>query len=71
MVSKIEKPNLVALFTDFGVNGPYHGQMQVVLAAAEIEQPVVQLLADAPRFAPKLSAYLLAALADDLPAGYW
>ena len=63
------QPKLIALFSDFGVTGPYSGQMQTLLAAAGIEQPVVQLMADAPRFAPRPSAYLLAAIAQDLPLG--
>jgi S-adenosylmethionine hydrolase len=69
MASEIVKPGLIALFTDFGVNGPYHGQMQALLAAAGVEQPVIQLMVDAPRFAPRPSAYLLAAIANDLPPG--
>lgn len=69
MASHIEKPNLIGLFTDFGVNGPYRGQMQAILAASGVEQPVVQLMADAPRFKPRPASYLLAALANDLPAG--
>lgn len=69
MTSRIEKPNLIALFTDFGVNGPYHGQMQAELAAARVEQPLIQLMADAPRFKPRPASYLLAALANELPVG--
>ena len=69
MASIIEKPKLIALFTDFGVTGPYLGQMQAVLAAAGVEQPVIQLMADAPRFSPRLSAYLLAAIANGMPPG--
>ncbi len=65
----MQKPILVALFSDFGVAGPYHGQMQAVFAAAGVEQPVIQLMADAPRFAPRPAAYLLAAIAKDLPTG--
>jgi len=69
MSGEITNPKLVALFTDFGVKGPYQGQMQAVLAAANVQQPVVRLMADAPRFAPRPSAYLLAALANNLPSG--
>jgi S-adenosylmethionine hydrolase len=69
MAAATEKPNLIALFTDFGVNGPYHGQMRVVIAAAGVEQSVVQLMADAPPFKPRPASYLLAALANDLPEG--
>jgi S-adenosyl-L-methionine hydrolase (adenosine-forming) len=64
-----DRPKLIALFTDFGLNGPYQGQMAAVLAAAGVVQPLVNLMSDAPRFDPKSSAYLLAALADGMPAG--
>lgn len=64
-----DRPKLIALFTDFGLSGPYHGQMHTVLAAAGLEQPVIYLMADAPRFDPRSSAYLLAALAADMPEG--
>ena len=69
MSGEIINPKLIALFTDFGVSGPYHGQMHAALAAARVEQPVIQLMVDAPPFAPKPSAYLLAALADYLSPG--
>ncbi len=62
-------PTLIALFTDFGMLGPYQGQMCAVLAATGVVQPVVQLMADAPRFNPRASAYLLSALAKDMPEG--
>ncbi len=69
MEAEIEKPRLIALFTDFGIGGPYHGQMQAVLVAAGVDQPVINLMVDAPRFAPRPSAYLLAAIANDIPPG--
>lgn len=69
MINEIHQPKLIALFTDFGVAGPYNGQMQAVLISAGVEQPIIQLMADAPRFDPKSSSYLLAAIADYMPAG--
>lgn len=60
---------MIALFTDFGIKGPYLGQMEAVLADQAPAQPVVNLMADAPAFNPRASAYLLAALADGLPNG--
>ncbi len=60
---------MIFLFTDFTRNGPYVGQMQAVLAAAAPGVPVVDLMQDAPAFAPKPAAYLLAALAKDFPDG--
>ncbi|MQX36252.1 hypothetical protein GHC57_06945 [Roseospira navarrensis] len=58
---------MIALFTDFGLDGPYTGQMKAVLHAAAPDVPVVDLCADAPLFDPMGAAYLLAALAPILP----
>jgi len=52
---------MIALFTDFGLAGPYTGQMKAVLHAIAPDVPVVDLFADAPAGDPKRSAYLLAA----------
>lgn len=54
-------------FTDFGFAGPYLGQMRAVLSALVPAIPVIDLLADAPAFDPRASAYLLAAFCRDLP----
>lgn len=59
---------MIALFTDFGWRGPYVGQVHAVLARAAPGTPVIDLMHDAPRFAPGAAAHLLAALVDDLPA---
>ncbi len=58
---------MIVLFTDFGVNGPYVGQMKAVLYRHAPGVPVVDLFADAPTFDPQLSAYLLAAYVDEFP----
>lgn len=58
---------MIFLFTDFTRDGPYVGQMQAVLAAAAPGVPVIDLMQDAPAFAPKPATYLLAALATGLP----
>src|SRR5688572_23638495 len=60
---------MIALFTDFGVNGPYVGQMKAVLARAAPGVAVIDLLHDAPAFNPRASAYLLAALAREFAEG--
>lgn len=60
---------MIALFTDFGLAGPYTGQMMAVLHRLAPEVPVVSLFADAPSARPKPSAYLLAAYAAWFPAG--
>ncbi len=60
-----EKPGRIALFTDFGAEGPYTGQMQAVLSDAGV--PVVDLLSNAPAFDAVRSGYLLAALSRCMP----
>ncbi len=60
---------MIFLFTDFTRDGPYVGQVQAVLAERAPGVPVVDLMQDAPAFAPKPAAYLLAALAADFPEG--
>lgn len=55
----------IVLFTDFGLTGPYTGQVQSVIARQSPIIPVINLFADAPRFSPDLSAYLLAAYVDE------
>ena len=57
------------MFTDFGLEGPYVGEMAAVLHRGAPEVPVVNLMADAPAFSPRPAAYLLAALAERLEPG--
>ncbi len=52
---------MIHLFTDFGLAGPYIGQVKAVLARASPATPVIDLLSDAPPFNPKAAAYLLGA----------
>jgi S-adenosyl-L-methionine hydrolase (adenosine-forming) len=60
---------LIALFTDFGLQGPYSGQMKAVLHQMAPGKSIIDLFADAPVGNPKASAYLLAAYAPWFPAG--
>lgn len=60
---------MIVLFTDFGLAGPYTGQMKAVLHRDAPGVPVVDLFADAPATDPQKSAYLLAAYAPSMPAG--
>jgi len=60
---------MIVLFTDFGLQGPYTGQMKAVLHQMAPGMPVIDLFADAPVGNPKASAYLLAAYADWFAAG--
>jgi S-adenosylmethionine hydrolase len=60
---------LIVLFTDFGLHGPYTGQVKAALHQMAPGIPVVDLFADAPVGNPKSSAYLLAAYAEWFAAG--
>lgn len=58
---------MIVLFTDFGLAGPYTGQVNAVLNETAPGVPVIQLFADAPAGQPKPAAYLLAAYAAWFP----
>lgn len=60
---------MIVLFTDFGLHGPYTGQMKAVLHEMAPAIPVIDLFADAPVGNPKAAAYLLAAYAEWFAAG--
>src|ERR1051325_1618095 len=60
---------MIVLFTDFGLAGPYTGQVNAVRRRAAPGVPVIQLFADAPAAQPKPAAYLLAAYAAWFEAG--
>jgi len=60
---------MIVLFTDFGLQGPYTGQMKAVLHQTAPGIPIIDLFADAPTGNPKASAYLLAAYAQWFAAG--
>ena len=51
----------IVLFTDFGLEGPYVGQVKAVLAAKAPGSVVIDLFADAPAYDAQAAAYLLAA----------
>ena len=60
---------MIVLFTDFGLEGPYTGQMKAVLHQMAPGIPTIDLFADAPAGNPKAAAYLLAAYAQWFAAG--
>jgi S-adenosylmethionine hydrolase len=60
---------MIVLFTDFGLEGPYTGQVKAVLYQAAPGVSVVDLFADAPAGQPKPAAYLLAAYGIWFPPG--
>jgi S-adenosylmethionine hydrolase len=54
---------MIVLFTDFGLAGPYTGQVSAVLQQTAPGVPIISLFADLPAGQPKPAAYLLAAYA--------
>lgn len=58
---------MIVLFTDFGLHGPYLGQVRAVLQQYAPQVPVIDLFADAPMYDPKASAYLLASYIQGFP----
>jgi S-adenosylmethionine hydrolase len=60
---------MIVLFTDFGLSGPYVGQMRAVLALQAPGVPVIDLFHDVPSYDIRAGAYLLPACARDLPPG--
>ncbi|MGZ8219583.1 SAM hydrolase/SAM-dependent halogenase family protein [Methylomagnum sp.] len=67
MDSDSSAPGLIFLFTDFGAEGPYLGQMEAVLRMNAPGVPVINLVSNAPCGDPRHSAYLLAALSRHCP----
>jgi hypothetical protein len=64
-----EAAPLIVLVTDFGLAGPYTGQMKFVLRREAPASDIIDLFADAPAGNPQAAAYLLAAYAAWFPAG--
>lgn len=60
---------MIALCTDFGLAGPYTGQVKAVLHQLAPGVPVIDLFADLPAANPKPAAYLLAAYGPWFPPG--
>ncbi len=60
---------MIVLFTDFGLEGPYTGQVQAVLHRQAPGVPVVSLFSDLASFDIEAAAYLLPAYAAGFPPG--
>lgn len=58
---------MIALFTDFGLSGPYVGQLHALLARAAPGIPVIDLFHDLPPYRVPAAAYLLPAYAQGFP----
>lgn len=61
--------SMIVLCSDFGLEGPYTGQVKAVLHRAAPEAPIVDLFADLPAGKPRPAAYLLAAYGGWFPPG--
>ncbi len=59
---------MIVLFTDFGLAGPYVGQLQAAILKECPAAQIVNLFADAPAFDPRCAAYLLAAYVEEFPS---
>jgi len=59
----------ILLFTDFGRDDPYVGQMEAAIERTAPGARVIHLLHSAPAFKLRASAHLLAALGEHLPSG--
>lgn len=57
------------LYTDFGWQGPYVGQMKALLASRCQNRPIIDLMHDVPTFRPREAGYLLGALAQWIRPG--
>ena len=58
---------MIVLFTDYGLEGPYLGQVEAVLYKEAPDEKIISLLDNAPRHYPKGSAYLLEGLTKGFP----
>ena len=60
---------MIVLFTDFGLEGPYIGQVKARILAEAPNATIIDLFSDAPAHNPKACSYLLAAYVDAFPSG--
>lgn len=60
---------MIVLFTDFGIQDPYVGQVKARLLNEAPAQQVIDLLHDAPAYNAQAGAHLLAAFAPTFPPG--
>lgn len=68
-IAEMDPVRPIFLFTDFGLAGPYVGQMTAAILAHHPQGTVISLMHDAPSMRPDLAAYLLAACCRSLPRG--
>lgn len=59
---------MIVLFTDYGLKGPYVGELEAAVFRYAPRERVINLCADVPRQDPRSAAYLLAAWSRNFPA---
>lgn len=59
---------MIIFLSDFGLQGPYVGQVQAVLQTLAPNVPQVSLMHDLPAYNTEFASYLLPALMRDMPA---
>ncbi|MEX0693167.1 MAG: SAM-dependent chlorinase/fluorinase, partial [Rhodospirillales bacterium] len=59
---------MIVTFTDFGIEGPYLGQMRASLTRLAPGVPIIDLMVDVPAFDVQAAAYLLPAVMKPLAA---
>ncbi len=62
-------PIMILMFTDFGLGGPYLGQMRLSIERQAPGIPVIDLMSDLTPRNPRAAAYLLASLSSEIPPG--
>lgn len=60
-------PSMIFTFTDFGIEGPYLGQMRAAILSVAPEVTVVDLMSNVPAFDIRAAAHLLPAVIAPLP----
>lgn len=60
---------MIVLFTDFGLEGPYVGQMMARIRTEGYDGDIINLFADAPTFSSQYSGILLSRYHQEFPAG--
>ncbi len=60
---------MIVLFTDFGWQGPYVGQMKAKILHQNPDAIILDLMHDAPIYKPRYAAYLLNVLVKEFPLG--
>lgn len=60
---------MIVMFSDFGLTGPYTGQVKARVLREAPDAEIIDLFSDAPSQNPMASSYLLAAYAKEFPDG--